>query len=141
MDESTIWKAVSEDFGLHSYVCVPRHLLTEQMKAKQLTRCQKLLTFLKGNGSTVKIFSDKKIFTVDQVYNRRNDRWIGESPEEVQGIFRMKHPQQVMVLGVLTSDGRRMPPYFFGPGEKVNKGHLLPGPQVHSFAMDQCKLP
>eukprot|EP00095_Tigriopus_kingsejongensis_P002611 maker-scaffold302_size216161-snap-gene-1.13 protein:Tk02611 transcript:maker-scaffold302_size216161-snap-gene-1.13-mRNA-1 annotation:"probable protein phosphatase 2c" len=37
------------------------------MKAKWLERYQKLLCYLRHHGSTIKIFSDKKIFTVDQV--------------------------------------------------------------------------
>lgn len=44
---------------------------------------------------------------------------IGTSLEEVQGVFRTKHPQQVMVLGVVASDGKKMPPYFFKLNEKV----------------------
>ncbi len=67
----------------------------------------------------VKIFSDKKIFTVDQVHNCQNDQHLAESKEEVKGVFRTKHPAQVMVLGVLGSDRSKMPPYFFLTGEKI----------------------
>eukprot|EP00095_Tigriopus_kingsejongensis_P010943 maker-scaffold234_size243041-snap-gene-1.28 protein:Tk10943 transcript:maker-scaffold234_size243041-snap-gene-1.28-mRNA-1 annotation:"hypothetical protein EAG_00300" len=88
-------------------------------EGKRLERCQKILGFLKRHGSTVKIISDKKIFTVDQVYNRRNDRFIAGSPEEVKGVFRTKHPAQVMVMGVLASDGKKMPPNCFRVGEKI----------------------
>eukprot|EP00095_Tigriopus_kingsejongensis_P001003 snap_masked-scaffold1486_size38793-processed-gene-0.1 protein:Tk01003 transcript:snap_masked-scaffold1486_size38793-processed-gene-0.1-mRNA-1 annotation:"hypothetical protein EAG_00300" len=89
------------------------------MKEKRLEEWQKILGFLKRHGSNVKIFSDKKIFTVDQVYNRQNDRFIAGSPEEVKGVFRTKHPAQVMVLGVLAIDGKKMPPNFFRVGEKI----------------------
>ncbi|QQP48527.1 Uncharacterized protein FKW44_008884, partial [Caligus rogercresseyi] len=68
----------------------------------------------------IKIFSDEKIFTVDQVYNRRNDRWLAKQREDVQGVFRTKNPQQVMVLGVFRSDGKKMPPFFFRPDEKID---------------------
>eukprot|EP00095_Tigriopus_kingsejongensis_P011493 snap_masked-scaffold56_size446035-processed-gene-2.0 protein:Tk11493 transcript:snap_masked-scaffold56_size446035-processed-gene-2.0-mRNA-1 annotation:"hypothetical protein X777_08140" len=30
-----------------------------------------------------------------------------------------KHPASIMVLGVVASDGRKMPPFFFKPGEKI----------------------
>ncbi|QQP35032.1 Transposable element tcb2 transposase [Caligus rogercresseyi] len=109
----TIKRTVREDLGLTSYTRTLRHLLTEDMKRKRLTRCKKVLTSLKGNSSIVKIFSDKKMFTVDQVYNRRNDRWLGETTEEVQGVYRTKHPAQTMVLGVVVSDGKKMLPFFF----------------------------
>lgn len=120
VDPKTIRKAVHQDLGLCSFVRQPRHLLTNALKQKRLDQCKKILSHLRHHGSTVKIFSDKKIFTVDQVYNRRNDRWLAESKSDVKGVFRTKHPTQVMVLGILGSDGQRMPPYFFGPNEKIN---------------------
>jgi inhibitor of nuclear factor kappa-B kinase subunit alpha len=119
VSRETVRKAVADDLGLKSYVRVPRHLLTAKLKEKRLQRCKKVLAYVKSNGSTVRIFSDKKIFTVDQVYNRRNDRYIAGSTAEVEGVYRTKHPAQVMVLGVLASDGKKMPPYFFKVGEKV----------------------
>ena len=67
----------------------------------------------------MKIFSDKTIFTVDQVYNCRNDRWISTTPGQVKGVIRTKHPAQVMVLGIPGSDGKKMPPFFFKPGERI----------------------
>ncbi|QQP49706.1 Uncharacterized protein FKW44_010463, partial [Caligus rogercresseyi] len=70
----TINRAVRGDLGLTSYTRTLRHLLTEDMKRKRLTRCKKVLNWLKGNGSIVKIYSYKKIFIIDQVYKRRNDR-------------------------------------------------------------------
>ncbi|QQP33105.1 Putative transposable element [Caligus rogercresseyi] len=74
----------------------------------------------KHNGDTVKIYSDKKIFTVDAVLNRRNDRFLAETRGQVEGYYRTKHPAQVMVLGIVASDGNKMPPHFFRPNEKVN---------------------
>lgn len=52
-------------------------------------------------------------------YNHRNDRWLAEDPKNVQGVFRTKHTQQIMVLGVFGSDGKKMPPFFFQPDEKI----------------------
>ncbi|QQP52624.1 Uncharacterized protein FKW44_004830, partial [Caligus rogercresseyi] len=62
VDPMTINRVVREDLGLTSYTRTMRHLLTEDMKRKRLTRCKKVLTWLKGNDSIV-IVSDKKIFT------------------------------------------------------------------------------
>lgn len=116
----TIRRAVHTDLQLNSYVRTPKHLLTAAMEARRLERAKKVLNYLKRHGPTVKIFSDEKIFTVDAVVNRRNDRYIAQSRSEVKGIFRTKHPAQVMVLGVVASDGKKMPLHFFKPGEKVN---------------------
>ena len=62
--------AMHDDLGLKSYARTPRHLLTESMKARRLERSKKVLSYLKQHGSTVKVFSDEKIFTVDAVVNR-----------------------------------------------------------------------
>ena len=55
------------------------------------------------------IFSDKKIFTVDGHFNRQNNRWMAKSPKDVKPMFRSKKPAKAMCLGVVGSDGQRMP--------------------------------
>ena len=60
------------------------------------------------------MFSDKKLFTVGQVYNQRK-----QSTSELTGVFRTKHPVSLMVLGIVGPDGKKMPPYFFKQGEKI----------------------
>ncbi len=62
--------------SLRSFVRRRQQLITDVAKEKRLARAQRLLTWLKSkeNSATVKIFSDKKIFTVNQFHNRRNDR-------------------------------------------------------------------
>ena len=130
----TVRRAVHDDLGLKSYVRTRRHLLTESMKARRLERAQKVMRYIRRQGPTVKIFSDEKIFVVDTVINRRNGRFLAKSKEEVEGTFRTKHPAQVMVLGVVGADGKKMPPYFFKPGERVGadsyykvlRYHVLP---------------
>lgn len=121
VDHRTIRRAVNDDLGLKSYTRTLRHLLTAGMKEKRLARCKKVLNWLKATPSKVMIFSDKKIFTVDQVVNRRNDRFLAQTTEGVKGGYRTKHPQQVMVLGVVASDGKKMPPYMFKPKEKIDQ--------------------
>jgi len=136
---STVQLAAQKDLGYKSFVRTQRHLLTESLKSKRLVRCKKVMQYLRTRGSTVKVFSDEKIFTVDAVVNRRNDRFLAKSIEEVVGTFHTKHPAQIMVLGVVASDGKKMPPYFFQPGEKVGadayykvlRYHVLPWLKTH----------
>jgi len=109
----TIRKAVHENLGLNSFARTPRHLLTATMKEKSLDGCKKLLCYFRHIGSIMKISSNKKIFTVNQVHNCRNDCYLAKSTEEVKSIFGTKHPAQVTVLAVLGSNGKKMPPYFF----------------------------
>lgn len=123
--ERTIRRAVS-DLGLKSYGRQVKQLLTTKNKESRVERCGKILNFLKHvPKATVKIFSDKKVFTVDQAFNRRNDRWICCEPSDAPPVARTKHPQSVMVLGVIGSDGRKMPPVFFPGNERVNGAKYL----------------
>ena len=73
VDPKTIRNVVTLELGLKSFVRQAQHLLNESIKLKRFDRCIKILSFLKNNGRIIKVFSDKKIFTVDQVYSRRND--------------------------------------------------------------------
>ncbi|QQP37222.1 Uncharacterized protein FKW44_017422 [Caligus rogercresseyi] len=54
------------------------------MKVKRLERCTKIRSTFHKKKSTVTIFSDKDIFTVDQVYSQRNDWYLAESVDEVK---------------------------------------------------------
>ncbi len=105
MNRKIFSTAVHDDLSLKSYTRTPRHLITECMKARRWERCNKVLRYIKNHGSTVKIFSDEKIFTVDAVLNSRNDRYLAESIADVICTFRTKHPAKVMILSVVASDG------------------------------------
>eukprot|EP00096_Caligus_rogercresseyi_P012958 TRINITY_DN5623_c0_g1_i1.p1 TRINITY_DN5623_c0_g1~~TRINITY_DN5623_c0_g1_i1.p1 ORF type:complete len:138 (-),score=3.77 TRINITY_DN5623_c0_g1_i1:165-533(-) len=96
---------------MKSYARTPRHLLTNHLK---------VLNYFKKSSVRVKIFSDKNNFTLGAVFNRRNDRCFAKSLDHVEGTYRTKLPQQIMMLGVVSSDGKKTPPYFFKPGEKVD---------------------
>jgi hypothetical protein len=34
--------------------------------------------------------------------------------------YQTKHPASVMVFGLISSDGKKMPPYFFPVGTKID---------------------
>ena len=103
-------------------MCIRDRLLTERLKDLRLERSKLILNWLnkKKNASKVKIFSNKKMFYVDQAFNRRNNRCVVAPDAEAIPVMRTKHPQGVMVLGVVASDGKAMPPYFFKNGLMVN---------------------
>ncbi len=70
--------------------------------------------------SPVVIFSDKKMFTVDQAYNRRNSRFILTSASDVKPVTRTKPPQGAMMFGTVASDGQ-MYPHFFSVCVKITQ--------------------
>ena len=112
--------------GLSSYVRRHRQLLSNAAKVKRVERSKKLLGKLKkSTPSQVRIFSDEKNWTVDQARNARNDRYIAHSPKEVPVINRTKYPASAMMLGVVGSDGKRMPPFWFPKGLRVGTKEYL----------------
>ena len=122
---TTMRKAV-KDLGAHSYVRRRRQLLSQRAKETRVKKGKMLLNWLKKhNSSTIRIFSDKKNWTVDQARNARNDRYLAYRVEDVPPINVTKHPASVMMLGVVTSDGKKMPPYWFPKGLRVGTEEYL----------------
>ncbi|XP_029639726.1 uncharacterized protein LOC115214833 [Octopus sinensis] len=73
LDHKNVRAAMNDNLGLKSYNRTPRRLLAEPIRARRLER---RIGVLKKSRSAMKIFSDEKIFTVDNVVNRRNNRYI-----------------------------------------------------------------
>ncbi len=78
-------------------------------------RRERLFVYLKHHESTIQMFSNKEIFPGGQVYNHCNHRFT-TAPKDGVKIFQLStDPAQVMVLCVLGSDSKKVPPYFFLP--------------------------
>ena len=89
---------------------------------------------MKNQKSTVRIFSDEKLWTVNLSRNVRIDRFITFSPSEVHHIHTTKYPASAMMLDtsnypassmVVGSDGKRIPPYWFPQGLKTGQNEYL----------------
>ena len=134
VDPKTARNVVHQDLGLKPYVRTLIHLFTDSLKARILERAKKVRSYIRLCGSTVKLISDEKILVVDTDINIGNDQCPTKSQDDVVGTFRTKQPAKVMVFGVVVSDGKKMPPFFFKPGEgigadayyKVLRYHVLP---------------
>ena len=109
-----------------------RHLLTITIKEVRLVKCEKLLNWLKGNGSTVEFFSDEKIFAVNRSFNKRNDRYVASSNSAVQPAMTTKHPANVVTICVVLSVGDVFTHFF--ALEKVNT-------EVYSRVLENKILP
>ena len=125
VSDFTIRKVVKEDLKAKSRARTKRQLITRNQKEARLERSKKLLQILK-RGMPVILFTDEKEFTVDSAPNRRNDRYISREnpkdvPDNVKHTFQTKHPASVMMFGLVSSDGKKMPPVFFKKNEKVTK--------------------
>lgn len=116
-------RRIVKKLGMRSRAVQPQPLLTAQMRQNRLLRARKLLSNIKSaNPKRIIIFSDEKIFRTDAKLNRRNDRYISQSPGDVdEGVkfsAKTKNPPGVMLFGVVASNGKKAPPVFFD--EKVN---------------------
>ena len=122
VDDATIRRVVHEDLRYKSYVMRRGQFLSERTRENRLTRAKRLLNKLKHpeEPGMLWFFSDEKIFVQDQKVNRKNDRWLCQSPDEVPTVMHTKFPASVMVLGVVSSEGDVMPPHFFLQGARVN---------------------
>ena len=119
--KSTIHRAVHEDLCYQSFVLRRRQLLTEATKESRRVKAQALVSDLKNHSAgMLRFFSDEKNFIQDRKVNRQNDRWLCEDPSDVPTVMHSKFPASVMVLGVVSSEGHVMPPYFFPKGLRIS---------------------
>ncbi len=125
MSTISIWNAIRE-LGEISRAIVKKPRLTLATKERRYSRSKFFLNRLKkGKKDKAIVFSDEKFFIVDRVVNSRNHRYIAfVNPEDIPDHIKYcpvsKHPQGVMVLGVVSSDGNVCPPIFIPQGLKVN---------------------
>ena len=126
VNKSTISRIVAKDLNMKSYCLRKRHLLTAALIEQWLIKGTTLLNELKhGSSGHVRFFSDEKKFILDKLHNRQNDRFITDDPEEVAIVMSKKFPTSVMVLGVASSDGDVMLPYFFPEGLRVAANNYI----------------
>ncbi|CAE1302710.1 unnamed protein product [Acanthosepion pharaonis] len=112
--KSTICRTIKKDIGYSSYRMSHRMLITNASKESRKVWAEALLNELKhGSTGMLRFFSNEKNFIQDQTSNSQNDRWICKDIEEVPVVKPTKFPSSVMVLGIISSEGDVMPPFFF----------------------------
>ena len=121
-------KIVHEKLNIKSYKIYRTAGLTSANMAKRVARCKELLKRAARNRHRNFVFSDEKIFTVEAVVNRQNDRILAkhrEAANSVGGIVsRASKPANVMVFACITSDGKS-PLVFVDSGVKINQHNYL----------------
>jgi transposase len=124
ISERTIRRIVKVNLGAKSRARIAKQLISSDAKTKRLERAKKLLSRLK-RGAQITLFSDEKVFTIDQASSSRSDRYISqlpvpEVPDNIKHVSKTKHPASVMVFGLVSSDGKKMPLVFIPNGIKIN---------------------
>jgi DNA-binding Lrp family transcriptional regulator len=124
LKRETVRRIVKNALKLKPYKLQKAHLLTDKMKTIRLERA-KVLLGLATNGVHQRIvFSDEKIFTIEQSFNRQNDRmWlrdVQEEDSEARKVCRTQNPESVMVWAGITGNGKTSL-VFIDKGVKVDQ--------------------
>jgi hypothetical protein len=99
-----------------------RQLLSEATKKKRRERCPMLLKRCADDGWKNILFSDEKLFNVEQAFNAQNDRiwWKVAPPKQQRVRQRRMKPTSVMVWGGV-GHNMKTPLVFVPEGVKVNQ--------------------
>lgn len=127
------------DLGLRAYRKRKIHGLTNAQKLKRLDRSKKLLKRHAGRNLDKIIFSDEKLFVMQQAHNSKNDVVYSLSieaiPDEFRNVHRFQNKSSVMVWAALSKKGK-IPIVFIDKGIKINgkyyreqvlEEHMVPG--------------
>lgn len=102
-------RIIKEDLKLRAYRRRTGQLLTAALRLKRTTRAKKLLQRHADGGHRRILFTDEKIFTVEEKFNRQNDRVYAHSSQEATEIIpkveRGHHPASVMVWWGVSYEG------------------------------------
>ncbi|KAI6650827.1 Transposase [Oopsacas minuta] len=116
-------KLVVEDLGMKSYKRKNIHHLNDSIRRKRLERCIQLnARFAPGTEDQI-LFSDEKLFTVEEANNRQNDRILAsrsqDIPDRIKYIDRVQKPLSLMVWAGGSADSRTNL-IFVPQGMKIN---------------------
>ena len=121
---TNVLKVLKFDLKQQCFKYVRRQVLSAATVEKRRLRGRILLDWLNRDTRSSVIWSDEKIFTVQQAWNRQNDRlWavdLEAIPINQRTVFVRQHPAHVMVWAGVTCDGRKTPLIVIPEGVKVN---------------------
>ncbi|KAJ8962938.1 hypothetical protein NQ314_005655 [Rhamnusium bicolor] len=97
----TMSRIVRDDLNMRAYRRSTGHLLPPALKEIRLARAKRFLQWHERNGHENILFTDEKIFTIEESYNRQNDKIYAHSSEEaktkIPRVQRGHHPSSVIV--------------------------------------------
>lgn len=121
--ESSLRLVVHKSLKLRSFKFQKAHMLTEAMKQQRLQKCRKLSEMLRSEPQMIILFTDEKLFTVEQAHNRQNHRQLlpinTARSDRFKTVARSHHPASVMVWGGICATGKT-PLVFLQKGLKEN---------------------
>lgn len=128
VSRGTIRNVLKVDLGVKALRRGTCHLLTIPQKKKRVERCRALLKRYGGEQYKSILFTDEKIFSVEEKFNRQNDRIYARRKQDIplpqRKSKRCHHPGSVMVW--LGGSWKGKAKLFFVPqGVKVRAKNYL----------------
>jgi inhibitor of nuclear factor kappa-B kinase subunit alpha len=122
--ERSVRRIVKIDLGLKPLKKFKRHGLTTKNKEDRVKRCKVLLKRHGQKSVENLIFSDEKMWLLQESHNAQNDRIYAvstrEVPQQVRTVQRFQNSSAVMVWGGVSHNGK-LPLIFIDKGVKINK--------------------
>lgn len=121
INREAVRRMAKNELMLKPYKLQKRQLLTEKNKQVRLQRCRQLLQRAAGKNWENFLFTDEKLFTVEQAHNRQNDRiWSANAPGPSSVVEHRQKSKSVMVWAGVCASGKT-PLVFVEQGVKINK--------------------
>ena len=101
ISRSNVQRILKNDLKFQPYKIQNEPMLTDEHEAKRLKFGKWVQTNFQKEETMKIVFSDKKLFDIDRIYNSQNDRiWtVNRAEANINGGIRQirKYPQKVMV--------------------------------------------
>lgn len=114
---------VKTRLGLRPIKMQPVHALSDKSKKNRFEKSRILLQRFSSARHREILFTDEKLFTVEQAFNKQNCRILAQSTEEASKkgryVSRRGHALSVMVWAGITANGKT-PLVFVPKGVKIN---------------------
>lgn len=118
-------RILHNDLGLKAYKKQKIHGLTAIQKKARVTKCRDLFSWHEGDDI---IFSDEKMFLLQDSHNQQNDRVYARSlkdaPRDKLSVERYQNVSAVMVWGAISPRGT-LPLLFIDRGVKINQDYYI----------------
>ena len=125
---SSVRRMIVDDLSLRPFKKRKVHGLTTTQKNKRRDLAKQLLSRHAGESLDLIVFSDEKLFSVQETHNNQNVRIYAVSfddvPEHLRTVSRFQGEPSVMVWAGISKKGK-FPLIFIEPGVKVNAEYYL----------------
>lgn len=121
ISDRSVRRMAKKELNLKPYKLQKVQLLTDENKHIRLQRCRQLIRRAAAQRWERILFTDEKLFTVEQAHNHQNDRiWSAEAPGTSTIVEHRQNPTSVMVWGGICASGKT-PLVFVDQGVKINQ--------------------